>query len=66
MLDHEGNIIEKKHRKSCIVDSISVPEKMECAAFVGGVENRAITDNVKDISFHNSDLSTKIRNSNLR
>ena len=28
---------------------------MECAAFVGG-ENRAINDNVKDITFHNSDF----------
>ena len=56
MLDHEGNTIEKEHRKSHVVDSMSVPEKMECAAFVGGVENRAINDNVKDITFHNSDF----------
>jgi len=56
MLDHEGNMIEKEHRKSYVVDSTSVPEKMECAAFVGEVENRAINDNIKYLFFHNSDF----------
>ena len=37
MLDHEGNIIEKEKRKSYIVNDIVVPEKMECAAFMGEV-----------------------------
>ena len=35
ILDHEGNVIEKEDIRSYIVDAIVVPEKMECADFVG-------------------------------
>ena len=47
MLDHKCNLIEKEHRNS---------EKMEFADFVRGVENRAINDNMKDVTFHNSNF----------
>ena len=56
MLDHEGNMIEKENRRSYIVDAIVVPEKMECAAFVGEIEARAINKNLADITLHNSNL----------
>ena len=37
MLDHGGNAREKEHSKSYIVHVVVVPEKMQCAAFVGGM-----------------------------
>ena len=42
MIDHEVTITEKEDRRSCIVDAIVAPEKMECADFVGEVETRVI------------------------
>ena len=56
MLHHEGNTIEKERRKSCTVDSMSVPEKIEFAAFFREVENSTIDDHVKDVTFHNSNI----------
>jgi len=56
MLDHEGNAIEKEDRRSYIVDAIVVPEKMECAAFVGEIEARVINKNQADVTLHNSNL----------
>ena len=46
MIDHEGKIKEKEDRRSCIVDSIVVPENMECAAFAGEAQTTVITSNM--------------------
>ena len=38
------------------MDSVVDPKNIECTAFVGEVENRAIANNIKDTTFHNRNL----------
>ena len=52
MLDHEGNTIEKDDRKSYLVDALFVPEKIQCADFMGEVETRFVNINLEDSYFH--------------
>ena len=56
MLDREGKTIEKEDRRSYVADGIVVPEKMECAVFVGEIEARVINKNLAEIKLHNSNL----------
>ena len=59
MLDHEGNITEKEDGRSCIVDAIVVPEKMECADFVGETETIVVNSSIENTTLNNSDLLVK-------
>ena len=46
----------KKDKRSYVVDAMVVPEKIECAAFVGIIEARVINKNLADITLHTINL----------